>query len=188
MSQIELQPTTTALWHALVNEAELAADQPLDTELESYLVYLLMRYTDRPEIARQVMALDFLASQLASGQLREDRLRDVADACLLYSGLYPQRAERRRVRASYYVDLGRSAYMQLSGITLQQIATLYNRLSDSFVQLMDVLSAIRRFHRKPDRYEVIHLHELWQDTGSRQAWRDLQSQAIPVRGNDRKQH
>lgn len=188
MSHIELQPTTTALWHALVNEAESAAGQPLDAELESYLVYLLMRYTDRPELARQILALDYLRSQLASGQLREERLRDVADACLLYSGLYPQRAERRRVRASYYVDLGRSAYLQLSGLTLQRIGELYQRLSSSFVPLMDVLSAIRRFHKKPDRHELVQLHELWSDTGSRQAGRDLQWQAIPVRGDGRRTH
>jgi len=174
MSKIELQPTPTALWHALVNDAEQAAGQQLDHELESYLVYLLMRYSERPDVARQVMALEFLQSQQTLGQQRETRLQNVADGCLLYSGLYPVQTERRRVSASYFVDLGRSAYDQLAGITAQSLSALYQHLADGFVQLMDVLTAIRQFSHSLREPSALQLCELWQQTGSQPAQRQLQ--------------
>ena len=110
MESLVIQPSATAQWHALVGEAEQACATRLGEELESYLVFLLMRYTESPEIANSVLALDYLHSMEAIGHLRETQLREVGDKCLLYSGLFPARAERRRVNSSYYVKLGMGAY------------------------------------------------------------------------------
>ncbi len=181
MSKIELQPSATALWHALVNDAESAANHHLDQEVESYLVFLLIRHSDRPEIAQQVLALDYLEAIHHGGKRREAALRQVADSSLLYAGLFPQQVQRKRVSADYFVNLGRSAYLQLSEITLQSIASLYNKLADTFVQLMDILSAIRGFTQHPQHRELLRLHELWQKTGSAyslQQIQELQPEAV----------
>ena len=173
MRKLVLQPSILALWHALVNDAENAAQQPLDQELESYLVFLLMRHSDRPEIAKQVMALDYLNSMHAFGQLRARLLREVADNRLLYAGLYPQQAQRRQVQSDYFINLGRSAYLHLAEITRENIAELYSHLSQAFVQVMDVLSAIRHFTNKPNKQQLLLLHDLWQKSGSQYSYRQL---------------
>ena len=114
MSRLILEPTPQAQWQSLLHEAQSACHRHLDESLESYLVFLLMRFTDRPDSLARVMAEDYLRSQALSGEQRAEHLREVGDHCLLFSGLFPQQAERRLVRISYFVNIGRTSYQQLS--------------------------------------------------------------------------
>lgn len=148
MALIELQPTSTALWYKLVCEAQANIDIRLEQELESYLVFLLMRFTDKPKILSNIMAIDYLNGQLAGGNVRHEMLRDVGDQCLLFSGLFPNMASRRRVRLDYYIDLGRGAYLNLSDTIQSSFSDVYAQLSHSFVSLMDVLQVIRNIDDK----------------------------------------
>ncbi|MBZ0072972.1 MAG: hypothetical protein K8I04_14745 [Gammaproteobacteria bacterium] len=181
MRQLILEPTSTAQWHALVSEAESAANLQLDETLESYLVFLLMRFIARPDIAGRAMAIEYLHGLSESGQLQEAQLRDVGDQCLLYSGLYPRHAERRLVRVSYYVDLGRGAYGTLAERLRHAGAEVYQQLCEGFVALMDVLQAMRPLDGPPPLAPLQSL-ELWADTGSPGALRGLRrvTDATPV--------
>lgn len=174
MNRLVVKASTMEEWLTLVSEAKVAAACRLDEDMESYLVFLLMRFTEKPEIAASVMALDYLRSMQLSGHLAQDQLRDVGDKCLLYSGLFPERAARRRVKVSYFVDLGRSAYQHLSGRLGHNTATLYQRLAYTFVVLMDVLQTMRELgqQRTPD---ALNAYELWRDTGSVRARKKLQA-------------
>lgn len=174
MNRLVVKASTTEEWLALVSEAKVAAACRLDEDMESYLVFLLMRFTEKPEIAASVMALDYLRSMQLSGHLAQDQLREVGDKCLLYSGLFPERAAQRRVKVSYFVDLGRSAYQHLSGQLGHNAATLYQRLAYTFVVLMDVLQTMRELgqQRPPD---ALNAYELWRDTGSVRARKKLQA-------------
>jgi len=164
---------STHEWHNLVSEAQQTAGVSLNEELESYLVFMLMRYTDRPEMAASILALDYLAGSNALGKVRHERMRDVGDQCLLYSGLFPERAERRRVRVSYYVDLGRSAYHTAAGATQQALSQLFIGLASQFVLIMDTLQAMRGISGDGRPLTPILAFELWQDTGSKQAQKNL---------------
>ncbi len=55
-----LHSTTASLWHSIVHDAEQTCSIVLDEELEAYLVFLLARYTDKPELLKQVMAIELL--------------------------------------------------------------------------------------------------------------------------------
>lgn len=143
MAELIIQPTILAHWHTLVNEAESACSLELGEELESYLVFLLMRFTGRPEMVVSVVAMEFLDSLHVSGRRRSDLLHEVGDKCLLFAGLFPDLAKRRRVNVNYFVDVGQSAYYLLAGLSRQQVASMYQHLSDHFVSLKDVLAAIR---------------------------------------------
>lgn len=174
-----LSSHSTHEWHTLVSDAQHSAGVNLDEELESYLVFMLMRYTDKPEMAASVLALDYLAGANALGQVRQDRMRDVGDQCLLYSGLFPERAERRRVKVSYYVDLGRSAYHTAADATHQTLGQLFIGLASQFVLIMDTLQAMRGIdgespparahrrlrimagHRQPAGQASTHRHDRW---------------------------
>lgn len=189
MKRLVLEPTSTAQWHALVSEAEAACDYRLAEELESYLVFLLMRFVGKPELAGRTLALEYLHSVHAEGRVRRERLRDVGDQCLLYSGFFPQQAERRLVRISYFVDLGRSAYQQLAAALQHQGADVFVRLSEAFVQLRDVLQAMRELHGEP-ALDALQAAELWGDTGSRHAFRLLQrfTDALPASSPKNRPH
>lgn len=171
MKSLVLQPTDVAQWHALVSEAQASCHQNLDEALESYLVFLLMRFADQPDLARKVMALEFLQAQRDTGQ-RTERLRDVGDQCLLFSGLFPQVAERRLVKVSYFVGIGRTAYDQLASLVDRQSDRLYGQLAQAFVGIMDVLHAMRGLSGEP-ALQPLAAAELWADTGSRSAYRTL---------------
>jgi hypothetical protein len=172
MAELVIHTSATAEWLSLVNEAESAAELHLDEEIQSYLVFLLMRFTERPELAASVLAVEYLQSMQSSGRIGHDQLRNVGDKCLLYSGLFPERAERCRVKISYFVDLGRSAYHQLSD-RMEHSAAMFLHLADAFVSLMDILQTMRALGSPAKQLSPFHAFELWRDTGSQVALRTL---------------
>lgn len=132
---------------------------------------MLMRFTERADLVARAMALEFLDAQ-TDGSQQPERLRDVGDKCLLFSGFFPQIAERRLVRVSYFVRLGRSAYNQLASLVDREADQLYGRLAQAFVPVMDVLQAMRGLSGEP-ALGPLAAAELWEDTGSRVAFRTL---------------
>jgi len=172
MKQLILEPTVQAQWLSLVHEAQSACGCHLDEALESYLVFLLMRFTDKPLCTSRIMAEEYLQSQACSGEQRAERLRDVGDHCLLFSGLFPQLAERRLVRISYFVNLGQSSYQQLSALLDRGWSAVYGHLSEAFVVLMDILHAMRELGGHSVLTPIQAL-DLWQDTGSRRCYRQV---------------
>ncbi|MBI3777294.1 MAG: hypothetical protein HY273_17440 [Gammaproteobacteria bacterium] len=175
MSDLLLEPTSTAQWRQLVTDAQSSARQRLDEELESYLVFLLMRFTHAPQVVMSIVALDYLECQLAHGKVRHERLREVGDRCLLFSGLFPQLAQRRHVSADYYVNIGQGAYAELSGTLSHSVGSMYRHLAQGFVLLMDVLQNMRRLGSQQPLLDPLHALELWSRTGSRSAWTELQA-------------
>ena len=174
MQSLLLHPTPTAQWRAIVHEAQAAADRHLDEDLESYLVFLLMRFTDRPEMVKAVLALEFLSGVASLGSLRQERLRDVGDQCLIYSGLFPRQAERRCVSLGYFVGMGRTAYQQLSDVVQYQHSDLFSQLARAFVALMDILQMIRELGENQPALDPLLAMESWSETGSRYALNVLQ--------------
>ena len=183
MAKLVIQPTSTAQWHALVSEAENAASCVLSEDLESYLVFLLMRFASNPHMLARVIALDYLNHTSTEGRTRHEKLRDVGDQCLLFSGLFPKQAERRMVKVSYFVDLGRSAYQQLSDTVTSKNNEIFASLSRDFVSLMDILQTMRELQGSSSVLTPLHAYELWNDTGSRHAYKIIRSltDSCPVR-------
>lgn len=191
MHGLVIEPTATAQWKALVSEAETLAQQPLNEDLESYLIFTLMRFTQQPALAGSVISLEFLNALQQHSQLRQEQLRDVGDKCLLFSGLFPQVAKRRLVKISFFVDLGRSAYQQIQTAAHNSLARLYGQLANEFVPLMDVLQAMRSLDPQHPDLDALSNFELWEDTGSERArnrFHRRHPQSIPVRSDDGKLH
>ena len=173
-----LEASTLAQWHALVREAEKESGCHLDEVMESYLVFTLMRFMKDQNLCTNAMAPDYLNLHNLSDSVRTEQLRNIGDQCLLLSGLFPKRAEKRLVRVSYYVDMGRSAYSHLSYTAQHATASLYKQLSEAFVLLMDLLQTIRRFSSPV--LQPIQSYELWSDTGSLVLHNQLAAGSIPV--------
>ncbi len=181
MSNVLISGAQVADWQKLVSEAEAKMGVSLDQDMESYLVFTLMRYTSRPDMASRVMALDYLEAMQNTGSASQTQMREVADQCLLLTGLFPARAQRRRVSITYYVDLGRSAYQHLAE-NLASMTELYSRMAQQFVQAMDTLHAIRQLGEGNLQLEPLEAFDLWQQTGSRAARSQLgrDGQALPL--------
>jgi len=143
MSELILEPNAVASWHRVVSEAAVRVRYPLDEDRESYLVFMLQRYLARPEMVRSVLAMQFLEGLGDRGRVRSEHLRDVGDQCLLFAGLFPGQAERRRVNPDYFIDLGRSAYTVVAEGSAAALAALYHSLAEAFAALADVLFALR---------------------------------------------
>ena len=164
-NKLLLEPTATAQWKRLLNRAKHRCQHSLHEDVESYLIFTLMRFTRSPHLANTILGPELLNCQQLQGHLKEHRLRDLGDQCLLLSGLFPQRAEKRLVKVSYYVDLGITAYQHLSDQLSKSFADLYRLLSQNFIQMMDVLLSLCDHHA----LHPLQAFELWQQTGSRSA-------------------
>ena len=173
-----LDSSELSQWHSLVREAEQDYGCQLDESMQSYLVFTLMRFAKNNQLNSQALALDYLRSHQLPNHLCSEQLRNIGDQCLLVSGLFPQSTRKRQVTASYYVDLGRSAYHHISTVTQQGIADLYQQLAESFVLLMDLLQTIRRY--SAPALQPLSAMELWQQTGSNVALKQIAENATPL--------
>lgn len=163
------------LWRDLIKGAEDRCAVNLHQEIESYLVELLIRFTSQPDIAKEVMAISFLDAINEQEIARRFSLANVGDHCLLLSGLFPGLAERRQVKIRYFVDLGRSAYATISDKTTD----IYSSLALQFVVLMDILQSVNENRT----LLPMEAYELWQDVGSRRAFKTLQEyskEGLPI--------
>lgn len=168
-----IDTNTVSLWRNVVKTAEDSCSIKLHEELEAYLVMLLARYVDKPEVAKQIFAITFLEAANLKEKQRNHALQYVGDGCLLFAGLFPKAAERRHVKVSYFVDLGRAAYAGIS----DHANDLYHLLAVKFVVLMDVLQSIQN----PDLLPL-DAYQQWNDLGSQRALRILReyTTAIPI--------
>lgn len=158
-----LVQSPTASWHHLLGEAQERAHIHLSTDLESYLVFLLMRYTSHPELAASVLGLEYLEGiQLRASP---EQLKSVGDKCLLFAGLFPEHAHRRRVDLQYYVQLGQSAFEVLSQERSCPIASLYTHLAAAFPELKLVLSHTRPTTASSSSFRHLHPYTLEQPSG-----------------------
>lgn len=143
MNKLILHPTDISQWHALVNEAQAATRLVLNENTESYLVFLLMRFSQGPKLIESIVALDFLDSMRKSRVQQIELLRDVGDKSLLFCGLFPGMAEKRHVSLNYFSDMGQAAYLTVGELNQSGTADLYFQLSAQFIQLQQILQAMR---------------------------------------------
>ena len=166
MAKLLNATSTVALWHDVIYQAENLCEVSLPQEVESYLVFLMIRYTATPDIVNHVMATDLLKGLQSGSGEREVKLQGVGDKCLIFSGLFPQQAEQRLVKISYFVNLGQSSYATLS----REHNDLYWRLAHQFVLLMDVLQSLRQTSDKYPDLLPLQAYEQWSETGSQRAY------------------
>jgi len=168
MSKLILKPTATAQLQSLVQEGAANCNHRLDEETESYLVFILMRTLKNQGLLRHVIAMDYLSSM--AGDQDAPGLRNVGDYCLIFAGLFPKIARRRLVRISYFVNIGQSAYMQLSMHPDEQaLSILYQKMAHSFVVSMDILQSLRG----ADGLTLAEEMDLWNDCRSKRAYSRL---------------
>ncbi len=152
--------TSVCLWQDVIKGAENRCSITLQEDLEQYLVALVMRYINQPDVVKKIFATAFLEALQLRERERSVSLQHVGDQCLIFAGLFPRAAEKRHVKIGYFVDLGRSAYGAISKST----DDLYGSLALKFVVLMDVLQSIQETELMP-----FEAYEQWSEVGSERA-------------------
>ncbi|GGI84550.1 hypothetical protein [Legionella impletisoli] len=157
MKKLILHPTDTSQWHALVNEAQAATRLVLNENTESYLVFLLMRYSQTTQLLESVIALDFLESMQLFGKRQVERLKDVGDKSLLFCGLFPGMANKRHVSLEYFSDMGQAAYLSVGELQERHSADLFFQLSEQFNTMQQILQAMRGdyFHLSDPESDIL---------------------------------
>jgi len=140
-----------ALWQELVRDGERHAGLELGESVQSYLVFVLMRYLRDGSLAAHVLALDWFAAVEQRGSVRANALRDVGDRCLLIAGRFPALAARRRVSADYFATLGCGAYYGVAESAHDGYSALFAELALAFHSMVRVLVALPRQHANGHR-------------------------------------
>jgi len=172
MPSIPIEPTPTAEWRGLVQAAGESCGARLSEPVEAYLVFMLMRFSQRIQVGRRALALDFLQGIQDPAGHGAAQLRDTGDECLLVCGLFPQRVRRRRVSFRYYVDMGRGAYGTLARTGADSTSEPFGALARGFIGLMELLQAMRA-GQPGGGLGPLDAAELAQQTGSLAAWEQV---------------
>jgi len=138
-----VQPSVVSQFYTLVGEAQYTLNQQLPTDLEHYLVTLMMRFTERTNFLERAIGQCFLEAQLQAIHNPEP-LKDVGDSCLLTSGLFPQYKAHHGVPQDYFTSIGQSAFHGYASHTSLSNADLFHDLAVTFPTLVTVLQATRR--------------------------------------------
>lgn len=143
-----IEPTITATWVEFVKFGEARAERNLSEELESFLVFTLMRFAERTDLFLFTLALEYLkASTEYTGRKKEQVLSEVGDVSLLLAGLFPERSRKLGIPPSYFSQMGRMAFSELADSfasrKLKRFECLYRNVSDGFPAMADVLTATR---------------------------------------------
>jgi hypothetical protein len=123
-----------------VKRAESMLTMSLTEELESYLVRLFANYMDKPNINTEPVCIKLLESTSKPISQRMPILREVGDECLLINSM--EWGKRRWPSATYYQDLGQSAYTTRAFIK-RPPDMLYDDLAIEFETVTKILRNCR---------------------------------------------
>lgn len=147
MTTLILHPTVTSQWYSLIMEAQAQININLQTDTESYLVFLLMRSSESTHWLDTSIGMDFMQAMQHSGQTQKTMLIDVGDKGLLVSGFFPELALKRRVDLNYFTQIGQMAYASAANPFEAPENQLYQELSQQFLTLKAILKQARSlFH------------------------------------------
>ena len=148
LDDIIFEPTITALWVEFVKFGEKRSFQTLGEDLESYLVFTLMRFMERTNLFSIVVATEFLkASVEYTGREKERVLSEVGDISLILGGLFPERQKAMGISKGYLGEMGSTAFFELAFSLKRKkylgMARFYNKVSKAFPVMTEVLLATR---------------------------------------------
>lgn len=147
--------------------------------VREYLVSLLQHYMDarnlfdHKEISEsgekppQTLAELYLLAQQVEQQKKVELLRRLGDRALYMSGFFGDSLQRKIVDVDYYVQMGGTAYAQLSFVVREEpLNQVFGALSHRFVEFVDVLTVISHKSLSQSDVGLLRLYEQYIRTGS----------------------
>lgn len=188
---ITLESNLVEFFKDLVTSA--LRNQKLDTDemVEFYLVQLLARYHEKPDItpvnpqtgSEEPFAITYLRGLNTSKREGFDVLKNLGDRSLYLSGFFSEHFQSSSVGLDYYISLGGHAYQRVSelvGHLNPQVKEMFLELGKNFPRFVDILSEISSdTAAKPDT-NLLRLYEKWVATGDQRAAEILTKAGIPL--------
>jgi hypothetical protein len=162
----------TEYFRELVDDAVGRQRAGLDPMTSYYVVRLLTTFTRADADASGAFWSELPMGALlgeamaAGGTEQRRRLRQVGDASLVLSGLFPNRLRRSLVDVDYYMKIGGIAYDSLSHDDADLFATAFAELAARFDIVVEVLGDVGDHCKLGSPADLLTLYERWQRTGS----------------------
>lgn len=156
-------------------KALLSTDVQISETTEFYIVNLLAGF-ERSEVLFLLRENRFeeeplammLANALSGDKTTQLRgLKRLGDVALFFAGLFVDHIERGPVNKDYYVDMGSSAYGELSARLVNEAVfrLLYSELSREFEGLTVALSHLTIAKKIATNMDLLKLYDRWIRTG-----------------------
>jgi hypothetical protein len=179
----------TEYFRELVDDAVGRQQLTLDPMTSYYVVRVLTAFARTDAAAcdafwsAEPMGALLGQAMAAGGTEQRRRLRQVGDASLVLSGLFPDRLRRSLVDVDYYMRIGGLAYDSLSHDEADLFATAFAELASRFGDVVDVLGDVGDRCALGSPADLLRLYERWQRTGSDRCARQLVARGVlPVAG------
>lgn len=147
-------------------------------QVKAYLVNLLEFYLDARNLHEQevdeagnrkpkTLAEMFLLAQNSEPSTRFELLKKLGDRSLYISGFFAESFARKIIDVEYYVEMGETAYNQLSTLSRQDTSSkVYSIFSQRFLEFSDLLQYISQKNQPLDDQGILKLYDRYIRTGS----------------------
>lgn len=107
-------------------------------------------------------------------------LKRLGDFSLYISGFFPASFNRQLVDTSYYIQMGESAYGNLSTLVNRRAAAaeIFGELAERFAAYVDILNEVSEKSQIERNSDLLRLYETWLKTGSERARQLLSDKGI----------
>jgi len=115
----------TNAFFSVVREAQETSGYELPVHLEHYVVMVLAVHIDKPNWhPEQSFAEAYLKLNNRSNA------KELGDTCLFVSGVFPNFGSRKGLSRSYFQNIGKTSYSQVSGELFSDLSLHFDFLSD----------------------------------------------------------
>ncbi len=132
----------------------------------------------------------YLSAQHLENRQKIDLLKKLADRALYMSGFFAESFARKIIDVDYYVDMGETAYRDLSHLTNEEMLSgVYKTFSERFIEFVDVLSYISHGANIQSNEDILKLYDVYMKTGSevaRQKLTEIGVTTVPRTGKGNK--
>ena len=117
----------TEVFYDIVKETQVDTGYELPEQIEAYVVMLLAHYIDRPCFLPEK---SFAEAYLKLRKPANYSAKELGDACLFVTGVFPTYGYKHGINRRYYQDIGTSSYEMVAEVMNGE---LFNSLATHFV-------------------------------------------------------
>jgi len=162
-------------FYEIVSEKEKAAEIDLSDYSKLYLLNLLKGLVEKNDFFyKELIGDDALGEAYMRALTLElltkvQKIKAVGDLCLIYSGLFPDRLNKKLVDIDYFIKLGKLSFYTLHKIytnmnSISDLKNLYLSVYTDFVKIVAVLIEIAKSFKLIDETNLLKVYERWQKT------------------------
>lgn len=137
-----IQDGNPSAWYDLILNTSKNMAITLQDDVRSYLTLLLVKFVQEDFVCANVFTIDFLQAQRENNSLKIVKLHNIADKCLIFTGLYKDNVLKRNVSIDHFVNIGQRSYFHVYEMSDNENETFY-RLGQDFNKIVMILNNIR---------------------------------------------